>query len=96
MAHVQIEAAVTLPEKVTTTITNTFHFQFVYDLPSDEQGRPIPPRTILPNTGAEEGGRKRGEKCTLVDACMALVYTLQPVRQFFGHVFTQTRTTPKT
>lgn len=72
MAHVQIEAAVTLPEKVTTTITNTFHFQFVYDLPSDEQGRPIPPRTILPNTGAEE---KVGETCTLVGTLMALVHS---------------------
>ncbi|KAL6772161.1 CGLD2 [Auxenochlorella protothecoides x Auxenochlorella symbiontica] len=50
MAHVQVEASVTRPEHALTTITNTFNFQFTFDLRKGPGGACLPPRIILPTT----------------------------------------------
>lgn len=55
MARVQVEASVTRPEAGVTTQTNTFNFQFVFDLRRDGQGNLILPRRILPASGARQG-----------------------------------------
>jgi hypothetical protein len=50
-ARVQVRASVTQPEKLHRYVTNTFNFDFSYDLRQDEQGRPVPPKRVLPLTG---------------------------------------------
>ena len=33
-------------------ITNTFNFMFRFELKKDPEGRPVPPKRVLPVTGA--------------------------------------------
>lgn len=66
MAHVQVEASVTRPEHALTTITNTFNFQFTFDLRKGPGGACLPPRVVLPTTGVEV----RAHGVHLVDQCL--------------------------
>ncbi|KAL4856193.1 Zinc finger MYND domain-containing protein 10 [Chlorella vulgaris] len=48
MAHVQVEASVTQPERRSSVVTNTFNFVFSFELERDEAGAPIAPKRVLP------------------------------------------------
>ncbi|KAL4433423.1 hypothetical protein ABPG77_010276 [Micractinium sp. CCAP 211/92] len=51
LAHVQVEASVTQPEKLYSTVTNTFSFLFKFDLRRDPStGACMPPKQVLPTT----------------------------------------------
>lgn len=67
MAHLKVEASVTQPERRSSVITNTFNFVFSFELERDETGAPLPPKRMLPSTGAGLGGRPGGDS----GACQA-------------------------
>ncbi|PSC69493.1 Acyl-coenzyme A thioesterase mitochondrial [Micractinium conductrix] len=51
VAHVQVEASVTQPEKLYSHVTNSFAFLFDFDLRRDTTtGAAIPPKQVLPST----------------------------------------------
>lgn len=62
MAQLQVEASVTQPERRSSVVTNTFHCVFSFELQRDEEGAPVPPKRVLPSTGAQPRGL--GMPCT--------------------------------
>lgn len=49
-----------------SVVTNTFDFVFSYRLERDEQGQPLPPKLVLPSTGALLGRSGGATECSLL------------------------------
>ncbi|EFN56026.1 hypothetical protein CHLNCDRAFT_145454 [Chlorella variabilis] len=68
VVHLQVEASVTQPERLSSEVTNTMNFLFQVDLRCDAAGHFIPPKQVLPSTEQQAlevaalfgpGGRKQ-------------------------------------